>query len=297
MSRLLDLNYRLFLQMSDVVLTLICLALARLARLEWGLGVEIVHPKAAELSPAVFLLVVVLWVFFFNLLSIYSTHKMGNLVVELQSTAIAVLTATAAFSGVLYISFREVPRLLFIYFCTFDLIALLGFRLLERVVFRVPVGFDHEMPRVLILGAGKVGRDLAHAIKARAWPVSQIVGFLDDDSGKQGESIDGVAVLGGLERVSEIVREHNIDEVVFALPLRAHHRLINLVVDLEKLPVEVKVVPDLFDLAFARTTVEEVDGMPLISLRESAINGYTRLAKRVSARTAGFSECINSARW
>ena len=282
MPRDSEVNFRLFLGASDIILTVIALALARLARLSWPFGAEIVHPKAAELSPVVYVLVVVLWVFFFNTLSVYSPRKMASLTQELQSVAVAVLVATAAFAGVLYLTYRTVPRLLFVYFFIFDLVALTGFRVLMRTLFYIRMGRDHDPLRVLILGAGKVGQDLARAIHSnRGWPLARVVGFLDDDPDKWDREYEGVPVLGPLDKVCEVVQEQNIHEVIFALPLRAHHRLINLVMELQKLPVEVKVVPDLFDLAFARTEVEEVDGMPVISLRAPAINGYTRLVKRV----------------
>jgi exopolysaccharide biosynthesis polyprenyl glycosylphosphotransferase len=62
--------------------------------------------------------------------------------------------------------------------------------------------------------------------------------------------------------------------------LRAHERLANLVVDLQRLPVKVNVVPDFFDLAFFRAHIGELGGIPLIALRESAIEGFPRLVKR-----------------
>jgi len=277
-----DINYRLFLLFSDVVLTLISLALARLARLHWPFGIEILHPKAAQLSPIVYLLVACLWILLFNLLSVYSPKKMNSLLQELQSVAAAILIATAVLAGILYLSYRDIPRLIFVYFCLFDLVALLGFRILSRLVFQVRAGRELDVRRALILGAGKVGTDLARAIQSdHGWSTAQVIGFLDDNPEKNGQTVVGIPILGGLDNVCDVIEEQRIDEVVFALPLRAHRRVINLVLDLQRFPVEVKVVPDLFDLAFARTTVEEVDGIPLISLRAPAINGYTSLVKRV----------------
>jgi exopolysaccharide biosynthesis polyprenyl glycosylphosphotransferase len=277
-----ELNFRFFLLSSDIVLTLVSLALARIARLAWPIGAEIVHPKAAELSPIIYVLVACLWLFLFNLLSVYSPRKMNTLMQELQAVATAIMISTATLAGVLYLSYRDVPRLVFIYFFLFDAIALLGFRILSRLVFQVRAGRVQDVRELLILGAGKVGMNLARAIRSdRGWPAASIIGFLDDDPQKIGTAPLGIPVLGGLDMVCELVKSHNVDEVIFALPLRAHRRVINLVLDLQKLPVEVKVVPDLFDLAFARTTVEDVDGLPLISLRAPAINGYTSLVKRV----------------
>ena len=282
MRRSSALNYRLFLLFSDVVLTLISLALARLARLYWPFGVEILHPKAAQLSPFVYLLVACLWVLLFNLLSVYSPKKMNSLLQELQSVAVAILIATAVLAGILYLSYRDIPRLIFVYFCLFDLVALLGFRILSRLVFQVRAGRERDVRRTLILGAGRVGVALARAIQSdRGWSTAHVIGFLDDNPEKNGQLVAGIPILGVLDDVCDVIEAQRVDEVVFALPLRAHRRVINLVLDLQRFPVEVRVVPDLFDLAFARTTVEEVDGMPLISLRAPAINGYASLVKRV----------------
>jgi exopolysaccharide biosynthesis polyprenyl glycosylphosphotransferase len=56
---------------------------------------------------------------------------------------------------------------------------------------------------------------------------------------------------------------------------------LHLVMDLERLPVEVSVVPDYFDLAFFRTRMDEMFGFPLIRLRASAIEGGARMTKRL----------------
>ncbi|HHN93837.1 MAG TPA: sugar transferase, partial [Anaerolineae bacterium] len=58
---------------------------------------------------------------------------------------------------------------------------------------------------------------------------------------------------------------------------RARH----LVLDLQTLPVNVRTVPDVFDLVVIRATVEEFAGIPLIGLREPAIEGANRGVKRL----------------
>jgi exopolysaccharide biosynthesis polyprenyl glycosylphosphotransferase len=42
----------------------------------------------------------------------------------------------------------------------------------------------------------------------------------------------------------------------------------------------VRVVPDYFDLAMSRATVEDFNGLPLVGLRDPAIDGYDRVVKR-----------------
>jgi exopolysaccharide biosynthesis polyprenyl glycosylphosphotransferase len=68
--------------------------------------------------------------------------------------------------------------------------------------------------------------------------------------------------------------------VLIALPLRAHQETIDLITRLQQLTVSVRVVPDLFDLAFARTGIEDIDGIPIVSLRDPAITPVRRAIKR-----------------
>jgi exopolysaccharide biosynthesis polyprenyl glycosylphosphotransferase len=84
-----------------------------------------------------------------------------------------------------------------------------------------------------------------------------------------------------LDDAIAVIQAQMIDEVIFALPLHAHERLKNLVVRLQELPIHVHVVPDYFDLAFHGATIESMGGIPLIGLRDPAIDGFQRFGKRL----------------
>ena len=88
-------------------------------------------------------------------------------------------------------------------------------------------------------------------------------------------------MLGLIDDVEEVVRQHDIDTVVLALPRDAHVRLVTLVNLLQRLPVRLHVVPDYFDLAFHHATLTTLGGIPLIGLRDPAIDGIQRFCKRL----------------
>ena len=44
-----------------------------------------------------------------------------------------------------------------------------------------------------------------------------VVGFIDDDSQKWGRSIHGVKILGSRARLDDVVKEHNVQEILIAL--------------------------------------------------------------------------------
>jgi len=132
----------------------------------------------------------------------------------------------------------------------------------------------------LIIGAGKVGQMLARHLHAAGSDLT-VIGYLDDDLDKQGHLYEGIPVLGGTDQAAGLVGNASIDEVLLALPLRAHRNLEALVMLLQTMPVRVRVVPDFFDLTFFRATIEDFSGIPLIGLRDPAIDEVDRLIKRM----------------
>jgi exopolysaccharide biosynthesis polyprenyl glycosylphosphotransferase len=109
----------------------------------------------------------------------------------------------------------------------------------------------------------------------------EFVGYIDDDAGKQQQMVAGLPVLGSIDAATEIIDQYEIDEVLIALPPYAHTRLATLVAKLYERPVHVRVVPDYFGLAFFGATVENLGGIPLIGLRDPAIDGFQRFVKRL----------------
>jgi exopolysaccharide biosynthesis polyprenyl glycosylphosphotransferase len=274
-------GFTIFLCISDLALTAAALYAASVARLALPWGATI-WPRNVRLSPQVYLLVTVVWVLVFLLLSVYDPKRTLRLADELQMILTAVPMSTLVFAGTLYVTYRDVPRLLFLYFFVIDLTLILCWRTLLRGVFRFSSRSGRSPRRVLIAGAGQVGRNVAAKLRQQEWAGLELVGFVDDDPSKQGKTVSGLPVLGTLGDASRLIEEMQPQEVIFALPLRAHEEVANLVVSLQRLPVVVKVVPDFFDLAFYRSaiTVDDLGGIPLLNLRASAIEGFPRGVKR-----------------
>jgi len=273
-------NYILYLFASDIILTLMALFSAERMRDALPFGAPL-GPRYAGLSLSVYVLAGVIWVTILAIINVYEPRKTLRAVDELQLLAVGVSTATLVFAGILYLTFRTVSRLLFGYFAVLDLAVLLIFRVLLRVAIRFAGDRRRGVERILIIGAGKVGQELAWRVRRQAWAGLELVGFLDDDPDKQAMVLQGAPVLGVLTDAPAVVESHRVDEVIVALPLRAHRRLGNLALVLQEQPVSVRVVPDYFDLAFFRATVEDFMGMPLVGLRDPAIDGFQHLVKRV----------------
>ena len=223
----------------------------------------------------------VLWLAAFLLSSLYTPRRIIRWYDEFSRLLVVHTTAALSLAGLLYMASTELPRLTFAYFYVLVLVGLFGYRSLLRYWHRMRQRQSHSAARILIVGAGRVGQGLVAEFRRQGWPGLEFVGFLDDDPDKRGATVDGLPILGSSDDAARIVVAHNIDEVIIALPTRAHLRLTNLVAQLHQQPVRVRVVPDYFELAFFGATVESLGGIPLIGLRDPAIDGFQRLLKRL----------------
>jgi len=77
-----------------------------------------------------------------------------------------------------------------------------------------------------------------------------------------------------------LISEQKVDDVIIALPQRAHEKVNRLVSTLHDLPVKVWVIPDYFHLALHKANIEEFAGIPMLDLRAPALTDYQRLLKR-----------------
>jgi exopolysaccharide biosynthesis polyprenyl glycosylphosphotransferase len=277
------LSFTLFLLVSDIILTNVALYEARQLRLALDLGKSL-GPGDAWLyfDPILFPIVSIIWVLIFTTMGVYDSRRTLRAADDFQIVAQAAMLATLVFAGVAYVFFRDLSRLLFVYFFFLDLLLLYTWRVLLRLVFRAQRGgWPRETRRVLIVGAGDVGQRVGEVLQAHAWTGLELVGYLDDDPVKSDNGHAGWPVLGTLDDTAQVVQNNDVQEVVVALPLYAHQRVKDLVRALRDTSAQIRIVPDYFDLAHVKTGIEEFGGLPLVSLREPAMDDFQRLAKRI----------------
>jgi exopolysaccharide biosynthesis polyprenyl glycosylphosphotransferase len=262
----------------DLTLTLLCLYITSHFRIWLPFGKDI-PLWLIHLPWSVYVGVVIIWTVIFLLLtpqrSIFTDHLMHSMGRLLASVGLAGLT----FAGMLYLSpFREVSRLQFLYFITCNLLALLAFHLMVRAYIhsRRSKGWRR---RVLIVGGGVTGQQLAHEFVRKSWAGLEVVGYASDEPVT--DTLHHLPVLGATDDIVQLIDEHYVDEVVFALPAQKQEQIVTLSLQLQHYPVMVHAVPDLIDLAFARASVDTLAGIPLISLRESILDEPQRLLKRL----------------
>jgi exopolysaccharide biosynthesis polyprenyl glycosylphosphotransferase len=131
--------------------------------------------------------------------------------------------------------------------------------------------------RVLLVGATQAGLQLVREFARYPWTGLRVVGYTSDEPLPD----ESLSRLGRLDATAQIVVDNQIDEVVFVLPPQERDQVVRLSLQLQRHPVMLHMAPDVIDLAFARTPVQTLGGVPVISLRESALTESQHLLKRL----------------
>ncbi len=267
----------LILLLGDVAMIQLALLLASWLRPQLDFGKPIPVGEA-WLGWPILILALLIWVIGFLLLDVYNLQKNLRVIDELQRLLAAHAATTLAFAGVLYFSFRETSRLQVLSFALLGLLFLLIYRLVFRLLLHFFGDKRYGARRVLIVGAGSVGRQVAETVVKHSWTGLKLVGFMDDKP--QADTL-GYPHFGPLDHTLAVVQQQGINEIILTLPRYAHAKLANLVTQLTPLQVNVRVMPNFMDLVFLRSEVENLGGMPLVTLREPALDPFQRLVKRL----------------
>jgi FlaA1/EpsC-like NDP-sugar epimerase len=113
----------------------------------------------------------------FTWMSVYDGRKNLRVTDEMTSVTMGSLLAGVCTAGMLYITYRDISRVLFLAFILIAYISLAGWRLAARILFKLSKGKAFSIRRVLIVGAGQNGREFKEKITAHSYLGVNVAGF------------------------------------------------------------------------------------------------------------------------
>jgi exopolysaccharide biosynthesis polyprenyl glycosylphosphotransferase len=274
MVKQFSLRFTLFLFISDMALVVLALMAATLVRDTVPIGRYIPGSSGDRLPPLAYGLAVAVWAVTFLTFNTYNPREITFLSKELLKVAESSLFAWLALAGVLYFSYRDISRLLIIYFLGFYVLLIIAHRIVLRTLRN---GRRYHLRHVLIVGTGDIARTIADSVQSHAWMGLVVDGFVGPRRGY--EAVD-LKIRGSIDDTVSLVEQGVIDEVVIALPRDDSYDTHQLIYKLQALPVNIRLVPDYFDMVFLRLDVENFGGMPLLTLKEPVLDPFQRLVKR-----------------
>jgi len=141
--------------------------------------------------------------------------------------------------------------------------------------------------RTLIVGAGKAGtmvaRQLLNNHEAELIPV----GYVDDERTKQHLEIYGVKVLGVVKDIPELVKKHNVENIVLAIPSLSKHELVDIIKVCVETGVKTQQIPRIEDLMTGKVSVNEIRDVKIEDLlgREEVKLDMKAISEKLTGKT------------
>jgi Undecaprenyl-phosphate glucose phosphotransferase len=136
-------------------------------------------------------------------------------------------------------------------------------------------GFNQGL--AIIVGTGRVARKTAWALRHASWMGIRNLGFVEDQPNRWTSDLD---ILGTTADLPYLVAKYSIEHVFISLPLSRYHEARHVFDTLSQSLVEVRLVADVPNLAGLSLTTSNLDGLPVIGLRESPHFGLNVIVKR-----------------
>lgn len=172
-------------------------------------------------------------------------------------------------------------RLMLVYAAGFTVVILSVARMALRVVRAHLRSKGIGVQRVLIIGAGETGQAVLRVLLARKELGYHPVGYLDDDPDRGSVDLGRVRGLGKIDNLQQVIAEEGVAVVMITLRWKHHERIVGLVQLCQQLNVEVRLVPDVFQLNLRQVQVENLDGIPLLGITDGKpFHRSSRLLKR-----------------
>lgn len=168
----------------------------------------------------------------------------------------------------------DFSRLWLISWFSLSLFGLIGWRLVAIAWLKYLRKQGYNRKNIVIVGAGHLGQAILNKIQDTPWSGFVVSAFFDDDPAKIGQLVHGVMVMDENE-LSKWLSGNTVDEVWFALPLRAEPRLQSLLHDLRHTMVNIHYIPNLSGLRLINHASREVLGFSMLDLSVSPMSELT----------------------
>jgi Undecaprenyl-phosphate glucose phosphotransferase len=139
-------------------------------------------------------------------------------------------------------------------------------------------GFGRD--RVLIVGASETGQIILQKIRWSPWLGYEVVGLVTRNPDFTQSEVFGSVVLGAVDDLPRLIDEHQVDEVIIALPEATHTEVLDVIAKCDRASLSIKVFPDVFQIMASQVSIDDLGGLPLLSMKDVRLRGWHATLKR-----------------
>lgn len=137
------------------------------------------------------------------------------------------------------------------------------------------------LKNVLIVGTGSAAVKFFNILKNKPALGFKPAGFLYCENEDINENFEyKELLLGNTNQISEKIKQYGIEEVIVALPSVSHNAVMRIIMQCEKEIVKFRILPDIMEIVFSKIIVQEIEGIPFLSLKDSPLLSGWYFVKR-----------------
>ncbi len=247
-----------------------------------------IHQVPAEYIPAFHpylkLLIIVIPIWLISLSS-HGLYKQKNsflsLIDKVYSIFKAVLFATLVLMAITFL-YRQFSysRLTFAYASglNFLCITLMSMAIRKIQITAIKRGFG--IRNVIIVGTGETAKAIASKIQKHIALGYKIIGYISDKEITHSKGENNLEIMGGISEIPKIARKKNIDKIIFASPNVSNKDTLDIILKCTELNVDFTIVPGVYEIVTSKVNVDDIDGIPVIGLKESPLQSFNLFLKR-----------------
>ncbi|MBU3916376.1 sugar transferase, partial [bacterium] len=164
-----------------------------------------------------------------------------------------------------------------LYFLTLSIVFVTSFRLFIRSFLSYLRSKGKNLRRIAIIGAGKTAVGFINKVLDNRRLGFEIVGYVYPE---QPSDFTSASYLGKYEDLPKIIQEETIDQVYICLDSNQQSDLKEINHYLAEQMIDLNIVPDIYNTLNINPEILDLDGMPIIALRQSSVDGWNRIFKR-----------------
>ena len=275
------------LVLADIIIINLAAFLALYSRFEFSYSGLL---KSGLLDPMVRYAVIntVVTLIIFYLLRLYhSMWEFASTAELVRIGAAAVISAVFYWAGSTLLSYR-VPRSFPLLYLLFLGVLLAGVRMSYRFVrMRVHAARGTELRRTMVIGAGAAGAMVIREFTYSQRSENKVICAVDDDVSKHGTYIRGVRVEGTTEQIPALVKKHDIEEIVLAIPSASRAARARILEICRSTGCKLQMLPGIYQLANGEVSIQNIRPVDIEDLlgREAVKIDVDEVAKYIEGKT------------
>lgn len=157
-----------------------------------------------------------------------------------------------------------------------------SYRITLRLALRSMRRRGWNMRHVAIVGVGRLGQITARTLSRNSWTGIRVEYFISHHEQTSRSACLNLPIAGGVRELESILENKHVDAIYLAIPSAMSAQLPMILRRLERFAIDVRIVPDVHPRYLPQNmVVSELEGMPILSYRESPMAGVSGVFKRV----------------